>query len=110
MDSEKTAPDFVTCSPMEGLNRPPEILSVESVRARDLPKQVRLKGRNLLPGSSVIIHVVADCRVSYIAPDEILIAVPGKVPPGKYDVKLEKSDWMGDPQSVTKPDGLVVTP
>jgi len=106
---EKVAVDFVDLAPMEGLNEPIEIASIANVDFDDLPTEIVIKGKNLLPKDIVRIGREVYCGVTFVSTNELRVLVPQLPSPGEYDLTVRHDDWLGQAHSVTLEKGLSIT-
>ena len=105
---ESVAYDFAGLSPLEGTAEPIAVTYVSAVDLKSLPASVTIKGQNLSPQSIVRIGWDVFCDATFVSDRELRILVPVLPSAGKYDIIVSRVDWMGDPQAVTVPGGLLV--
>ena len=106
--AEKVAVDFVDLAPMKGLNEPVEITSIGTVAFDDLPKEIVIKGKNLLPKDVVRIGREVYCDVTFVSTEELRVLIPELPAPGAYDITVRHDDWLGEARAVTVEGGLKV--
>ena len=105
---EKVAVDFVDLAPVEGLNVPMAVTSVEGVAFEELPKEITIRGRNLLPKDIVRVGRCIYGEVTFVSTEELRVLLPQLPAPGAYDLTVRRDDWLGQAQSVTIDGGLKV--
>lgn len=105
---ERIAVDFVDLAPMDGLNAPMSVTSIESVKLVDLPARIVIKGRNFLPKDIVRIGRDVYGEVTFVSTEELHVLVPELSAAGEYDITVRHDDWLGQAQAVTVEKGLTI--